>query len=203
MSDTVRQEEVGVPSRVYLGLGSNMGDRELNLRRGLAALGRVVKIGRVSGIWDTEPVGYPDQPRFLNLVVEAESVLEPMALLEALQRIERDLGRVPAFRNAPRPMDIDILLYDARRIVMDRLTVPHPRLLERGFALRPLAELAPGSRHPLTGLTLAAHLEQAERAGLEGGVRVGSGATLLQEDPVIPRPDSTPAWPREVGGGPG
>lgn len=156
-----------------------MGDRERNIRGALAALRELMDVRRVSSVWSTAPVGYEDQPDFLNMVVEARTTLGPLDLLDALQGIEAALGRRRTFRNAPRPMDIDILLMGERQIRSARLTVPHPRLLERGFALRPLAELAADLRHPVTGLTVAEHLARAERAGLEAGERVMPGDELM------------------------
>jgi 2-amino-4-hydroxy-6-hydroxymethyldihydropteridine diphosphokinase len=125
----------------YIGLGSNLGARAANLRAALAAIGRLGRVLRTSRRYRTAPVGYRDQPEFLNQVAELETELTPRALLGGLQRIERELGRVATFRNGPRRIDLDILLYDAVEVHEVDLCIPHPRLCERAFVLRPLAEL--------------------------------------------------------------
>jgi 2-amino-4-hydroxy-6-hydroxymethyldihydropteridine diphosphokinase len=128
----------------YVGLGSNLGDREDNLRR---ALERLQELGplRVSSIRETDPVGITDQPRFLNAVVELETDLPARELLERLLAIERELGRDRAeeVRWGPRTIDLDLLLYGGETIDEPGLTVPHPRLAEREFVLEPLLELDP------------------------------------------------------------
>jgi 2-amino-4-hydroxy-6-hydroxymethyldihydropteridine diphosphokinase len=134
----------------YLSLGSNLGDREGNLR---AAIDRL-KPRRVSPIYETEPVDHTAQPFFLNLVVEAETSLMPMQLLAHTQRIERELGRRRTIPKGPRTIDIDILFFGDRVIRAGRLEVPHPRLHERRFVLQPLADLAPDLRHPVTHRTV-------------------------------------------------
>lgn len=125
----------------HLGLGSNLGDRGANLDAALAALRVLGRVPRVSRRYQTAPVGYLDQPSFLNQVAELDCGLDPHALLPELKRVERELGRTGSFRNGPRLIDIDILL--AGDVVIDQpgLRVPHPRLAERAFVLRPLAEL--------------------------------------------------------------
>lgn len=130
--------------RVFLGLGSNLGDREENIR---AALERIAElpataIVAVSGVIESEPWGVVAQPPFLNAVAEVRSGLEPATLLAAVQRIERDLGRLPTYRWGPRRIDIDLLLYGERRVAAPELTLPHPHILERRFVWEPLAELA-------------------------------------------------------------
>ena len=135
---------------VYLGLGSNLGDREGNLR---AAIERLEPL-RVSPIYETEPVDFTRQPFFLNVVVETETDLMPMQYLALTQRIERELGRVRIIPKGPRTIDIDILMFDTRLIHTARLEVPHPRLHERRFVLAPFADLAPDLRHPVTGHTI-------------------------------------------------
>jgi 2-amino-4-hydroxy-6-hydroxymethyldihydropteridine diphosphokinase len=146
-------------TRAFVGLGSNLGDREGTLR---AAVGRLrglpdTKVVAVSKLRDTEPVGYVDQPRFLNGVVELETVLAPQELLDALLDLERAFGRDrSAVRpHGPRTLDLDLLLYDDREIDEPGLEVPHPRLHERGFVLEPLAELDPGLEVPGKGTVQA------------------------------------------------
>lgn len=144
---------------VYLGLGSNLGDRDHLLRAALTALAAVARITRVSSVWDTAPVLVEDQPRFHNIVALALTTLDPLPLLDEIKRIERTLGREAGPRYGPRPIDIDILLYDDLTLATPELTIPHARLVERAFALAPLAEIAPDARHPVLGLdarTLAA-----------------------------------------------
>ena len=147
---------------VYLGLGSNVGDRERNLAAALAQLaGPALRVVRVSSTYETEPVDYTDQRWFLNLVVEAETELFPMQLLARIVKIERALGRVRTVPKGPRTLDIDILLYGRAVVRSARLEIPHPRMGERRFVLAPLAELAPGLRHPLTRKTIREMLDAA------------------------------------------
>jgi 2-amino-4-hydroxy-6-hydroxymethyldihydropteridine diphosphokinase len=136
---------------VYLSLGSNLGDRAEYLRRAIEALDQAgVRVLRVSRVRETEPVDVTDQPRFLNLVVEAETDLAPGELLARTQAIERELGRVRTRPKGPRTIDIDILLYGSLVAETPELSVPHPRMAMRRFVLEPLAELAPDLRHPVT-----------------------------------------------------
>jgi 2-amino-4-hydroxy-6-hydroxymethyldihydropteridine diphosphokinase len=133
--------------RAYIGLGANLGDREAMLRRAIELLGAEpgIEVVAVSTLRETDPVGYLDQPRFLNGAVAVETELEPRELLERLLAVERALGRDRSGpRYGPRTIDIDLLLYGDRVVDEPRLTVPHPRLAERAFALEPLAELDPG-----------------------------------------------------------
>jgi 2-amino-4-hydroxy-6-hydroxymethyldihydropteridine diphosphokinase len=138
----------------YVGLGANLGDREATLRRAVDLLGEVsgVEVVAVSSLRETDPVGLLEQPRFLNGAVAVETDLGPRELLDALLEIERMLGRVrDGRRYGPRRVDLDLLVYDD--VVLDEpgLTVPHPRLHERRFALEPLAELEPGLDVPGRG----------------------------------------------------
>ena len=141
---------------VYLSLGSNIGDRERNLRDAVDLLAEPqLRAVRVSSFYETAPLEVHDQPWFLNAVVEAETDLFPKQLLARVQRIEQRLGRRRLRPKGPRTIDIDILLYGAAVIDADELQVPHPRLAERRFVLEPLAELAPNLHHPVTGRTVA------------------------------------------------
>jgi 2-amino-4-hydroxy-6-hydroxymethyldihydropteridine diphosphokinase len=129
----------------YVGLGANLGDREESIRDALRLLGERpgVTVIAVSALRETDPVGRQDQPRFLNGAAELDTTLPPRRLLDALLDVERQLGRERRERWGPRTIDLDLLLYGTERIVEPGLTVPHPRLHERRFALEPLAELAP------------------------------------------------------------
>lgn len=134
---------------IYLSLGSNVGDRLANLRAAIAALDPAgIRVKRVSSTYQTEPVDYLAQSWFLNLVVEAETTLEPLALLHALRAIESQMGSKKEFPKGPRLIDLDILLYDSQTIATAELQIPHPRLHLRRFVLIPLAEIAPGLTHP-------------------------------------------------------
>jgi len=157
----------------YLGLGSNMGNRRQNLERALDLLSRRLRIGRVSSIYDTEPVDNTNQPRFLNQVCQVHTMLAPLELLTLGQGIELMLGRAPGTHGAPRPLDIDILLYGNQVIKTAELVIPHPRLIERAFVLIPLAEIAPDLVHPLTGKTIRQLLEEV--GGKEGVVKRDDG----------------------------
>jgi 2-amino-4-hydroxy-6-hydroxymethyldihydropteridine diphosphokinase len=137
---------------VAIALGSNLGDREQHLRDALTALAPIVHNLRVSTFHDTAPVGVPGpQPMFLNAAAVGETTLTANALLEQLLAIEASLGRVRPYPNAPRTVDLDLILYDAAIEESARLTLPHPRFRERRFVLEPLAEIAPDWRDPVTG----------------------------------------------------
>jgi 2-amino-4-hydroxy-6-hydroxymethyldihydropteridine diphosphokinase len=140
--------------RAYIGMGANLGNREETIKRALALLaGRPgVNVVAVSSLRETDPVGFAEQPRFLNGAAAVETELEPRALLAALLAVERELGRTrdgPRF--GPRTIDLDLLVYGGREVADPGLTVPHPRLAERAFALEPLAELDPELEIPGRG----------------------------------------------------
>ena len=139
---------------VYVGLGANLGDREATIRLALSRLDghEAIDVQRVSRLRETDPVGYEDQPRFLNGVARLQTSLEPRNLLSVLLDLERDLGRTrdgPPL--GPRTIDLDILLYDSRIVDEPDLRIPHPRMAERAFVLEPLAELDPGLEVPGRG----------------------------------------------------
>lgn len=146
-------------TRAYLGLGSNLGRREANLKRALEELGqRGVRVESVSPIYETEPWGVLRQPRFLNAACAIRTDYPPHVLLDTLKGIEREMGRVPTQRYGPRLIDLDILLYGDLCIDTPRLTIPHPGMVERASVLVPLADIAASLRHPVTGLTVGEHL---------------------------------------------
>lgn len=140
---------------VYIGLGTNLGDRAQNLaqaRERLIAAG--IKIIRESSIYETAPRDLENQPMFLNQVVEAETALFPRQLLSRILAIEREMGRKRTIAKGPRSIDIDILMFGKFAITTPDLEIPHPRMVERRFVLEPLAELAPDLRHPVTKSTV-------------------------------------------------
>jgi len=130
-------------TEAYVGLGSNLGDRQATLRRALELLAEHVHVVAASTFRETDPVGVLDQPRFVNAAARIETELPPLALLEVLLAVERRLGRERNERWGPRTIDLDLLLYGQESLEEPGLTVPHPRLHERRFALEPLAELKP------------------------------------------------------------
>jgi len=141
--------------RVFLGIGTNLGDRERNLQDALAILSQKMVILKESSIYQTAPWGYLDQPAFLNQVIEAQTDLSPLNLLGFLKDTEKALGRQANFRYGPRLIDLDILFYGNRIIQTPRLQIPHPRIAQRAFVLVPLAEIAPDFVHPQTKQTIA------------------------------------------------
>jgi len=145
---------------IYLSLGSNLGDRAANLEHAIESLrGIGVHVLRRSAIYETEPVDFLAQPWFLNCVVEAETILEPLPLLQALQGIERSMGSQKLVPRGPRIIDLDILFYENAIIRGEGIEIPHPRLSERRFVLVPLAELVPKLLHPVLRRTIRELLE--------------------------------------------
>ena len=145
-------------AEAYLGLGSNLGDRCANIELGLAMLGRLGAVTARSSILETLPEGFSRQPPFLNAACRVWTSLDPFQLLAKVQAVERAVGRHRAFPNAPRTLDIDILVFGRAVLEAPHLILPHPRLRERRFALEPLSEIAPGLQHPVTGETVATML---------------------------------------------
>jgi 2-amino-4-hydroxy-6-hydroxymethyldihydropteridine diphosphokinase len=130
-------------SKIYLGLGTNLGDTESNLEQALNFLSEKITIIKKSSLYETEPVGFKDQPWFLNMVVEAETGLAPEDLLYFTQSIEKQMKRVKTIVNGPRIIDIDILLYGNERVKTENLVIPHPRMTQRAFVMVPLYEISP------------------------------------------------------------
>jgi 2-amino-4-hydroxy-6-hydroxymethyldihydropteridine diphosphokinase len=151
---------------VYIALGSNIGDRAGMLAHGIEALHAAgVRVLRQSSFYASEPVDAPPQAWFLNAVVEAETALMPRQLLRALMAIERALGRRRTIARGPRTLDLDILFYGTSVIRAPDLEVPHPRMQRRRFVLAPLAEVAPGLRHPVSHKTVSELLAEAPDLG--------------------------------------
>ena len=146
----------------YIALGSNMGDREKNLKEALKYIAELpeTKIIKSSAIYETEPVGEPKQRPFYNAVLKMETSLDPERLLQKLQEVEKTFGRVHKQKWGPRTLDLDILLYDQQIIATDKLTIPHPLMAERAFVLEPLAEIDPEAYHPVLEKTAAELLRE-------------------------------------------
>jgi 2-amino-4-hydroxy-6-hydroxymethyldihydropteridine diphosphokinase len=134
---------------VYLAFGSNVGNRAANLKAAMAALPPQMEVKARSRVYETPPWGYANQEKFLNQVLQVQTYLKPEQLLKHLKRLEVALGREASFQNGPRLIDIDILFYDDLVFESPIVTIPHPRLHERGFVLMPLMDLAPDLVHPL------------------------------------------------------
>ena len=157
--------------QVYLGLGSNLGDRQASMEKALKLLKERLQIELVSSIYETEPVGYVEQPMFLNAVCCGQTELGPLQLLSLVKGIEASLGRVSSFPNAPRTIDVDIIFYGNMIMQTPELTIPHPRMEERAFVLIPLLEIASDLRHPISGESIK---DLAERVrGSEGVKKIG------------------------------
>ncbi len=149
-------------TKVYAGLGSNLGNKRENIIRAIDRIDAYEEIcvKEKSGFYDTSPVGGPQQPDYVNCVIELETEIEPQTLLKEFKKIEVELGREPGVRWGPRVVDLDILLY-GDRIVNDRnLKIPHERMHERAFVLEPLCEISPKIKHPVSGISISELLEK-------------------------------------------
>ncbi len=162
-------EDIAKMAISYLGLGSNIGEREINLLKALSLINQESRLIKTSSIYETKPIGYEKQSSFLNMVCQVSTKLKPVDLLRSIKQIEKILGRKPSFRNAPRIIDIDILFYDNIIINTKKLAIPHPRLVERAFVLIPLAEITPKLVHPELGRSIA---ELAHKISGQEGVRL-------------------------------
>jgi 2-amino-4-hydroxy-6-hydroxymethyldihydropteridine diphosphokinase len=169
-----------VSGHIYIGLGSNLGDREANLYAAVDALRRIdtVAVRRCSSMYESAPVG-PAQPRFLNAVVEVMCGLPPLRLLALLKQVERDLGRQRRKRWGPREIDLDLLLWDGEVVAEPTLQVPHLELHKRRFCLEPMCELDPDLRHPVTGETME---ELLQKLAPQDCVRFEASHPLLLAD---------------------
>lgn len=151
-------------STVYIGLGSNLGDRVACLREAVSRLSAIITIEKVSQLYVAAPLGYVRDDAFINAVVSGKTSLKPLDLLEQLQDVEKAMGRRPGVQYGPRPIDLDILFYDAVQIESRKLAIPHPRIAQRAFVLRPLVEIAPQLMHPVLYYTASQMLQDAEDA---------------------------------------
>ena len=155
-------------AKAYIALGSNLGDRKELLRQAIESLHAhpAIAVKETSGLYETDPVGYTEQPSFLNMVIAIETSLEPLPLLRELLACEERLGRIRQIRWGPRTIDLDLLLYDNVRMDQEELTLPHPRMLERAFVLVPLNDVM-GQEHPMQPEVEAA-AQSALRDGKDG-----------------------------------
>jgi len=153
-------------TRAYIALGSNIGDREQMLKDALELLDAhpAIAVERISGVYETAPVGYTDQPVFLNMAAALRTTLQPLPLLRSMLDIEKRLGRTRDIRWGPRTIDLDLLLMDGSEMALEELILPHPRMMERAFVLVPLRDVLPNG-HPL----YAGVSEEASKAVLDGG----------------------------------
>ncbi len=151
---------------VYLALGSNLGDRLSNLKEAISSLSPQMDVKAKSYVYETPPWGYENQSPFYNQVIKVKTYLEPERLLKHLKRLEVALGRQPSFQNGPRSIDIDMLFYDDQIMNTPVLTLPHPRLHERGFVLLPLMDIAPDLIHPVRQKSVQEMIASCDLSGI-------------------------------------
>ena len=151
---------------IYLGLGSNLGERAANLRAAVKALAPQVRVLAESALYETPPWGVESQPGFLNMAVKGETELTPSALCEHVKNIERDLGRTPTYHWGPRLIDIDILLYEDLIVDTPDLVIPHAQMHKRPFVLVPLESIAAEVMHPALGLSIHQLLSHVDATGI-------------------------------------
>ena len=147
---------------VYIGLGSNLGDRVVNLREAGQRLSALVRIENASQLYVAAPLGYVRDDAFVNAVIRGTTTLKPLELLEMMQAIEAAMGRRSGVQFGPRPIDLDLLFYESVQMETRKLTIPHPRIAQRAFVLKPLAEIAPEFMHPVLYYTISQLLQDAE-----------------------------------------
>jgi len=149
---------------VYIGLGSNLGDRVAYLRDAVQRLSAIIRVERVSQLYVAAPLGYVRDDAYINAVLKGTTMMTPSELLEMLQSIELAMGRRPGVQFGPRPIDLDLLFYDSIQMETLKLTIPHPRMAQRAFVLKPLAEIAPNLMHPVLYYTIMQLLQDADDA---------------------------------------
>jgi 2-amino-4-hydroxy-6-hydroxymethyldihydropteridine diphosphokinase len=148
-------------NRAYLAIGSNLGNRFLNIKESIYRLREKTSIREISSVEETEPVGYLDQRDFFNCVLEVDTELNAEELLDFCKSIEKNMGRKKTFKNGPRLIDIDIIFFNSQRVEKKGLKIPHPKMHKRVFVLKPLSELAPGFIHPELKCSVDQLLKQA------------------------------------------
>lgn len=161
---------------VYLALGTNMGNRPLNLKEAISALPPQMEVRAKSNVYETPPWGFKDQETFLNQVLRVETYLKPEPLLKHLKRLEVTLGRRDSFPNGPRLIDIDILFYDDLVLYSPTLTIPHPFMHERGFVLVPMMDIAPDFVHPVRKKSIRELASLADVSGIRKYDREPNGS---------------------------
>jgi 2-amino-4-hydroxy-6-hydroxymethyldihydropteridine diphosphokinase len=149
----------------YIGIGSNLGNRQQNCLRAIELLEeKRITVKKRSSMYETDPWGIKNQPRFINMAIEIETGLEPVELLRLLKSIEREIGREDSYKWGPRIIDLDILLFDDLIVKEDNLQIPHPSMHERDFVLRPLCEIAPDRIHPLLKVRICDLMQKLEKS---------------------------------------